>query len=234
MDFSTEAILKRMKAELKNEDSHIEGSFTMDNLQAVSEELGRFHAMNIVPLKEAIADRKDNVSTSGNERHYIQWAKEVENEAGEKVVGNARAYGVRDGSGIVYVALISNSAEAPSPEIVQLVTDYIQARRPVGAKPIITAAEAVEIEIGGIIEVKQGFDIASIKSQAVTAIKKYFTEIAFMNSKVVLNYYRLGILISEIPGVKEVIDYSVNRNKDSIEAEYNQYFSLKGLILNGN
>ena len=45
MDFTTDGILARMKGSLKNEDSRIEGSFTMDNLQAVSEELARFNAM---------------------------------------------------------------------------------------------------------------------------------------------------------------------------------------------
>lgn len=35
MDFSAEGILARLKGELKNGDTHMEGSFTMDNLQAV-------------------------------------------------------------------------------------------------------------------------------------------------------------------------------------------------------
>ena len=43
--FTADGILARMKGSLKNEDSRIEGSFTMDNLQAVSEELARFNAM---------------------------------------------------------------------------------------------------------------------------------------------------------------------------------------------
>ena len=33
MDFSAEGILARMKAALKNEDTKMEGSFSMDNLQ---------------------------------------------------------------------------------------------------------------------------------------------------------------------------------------------------------
>ena len=50
MDFSTEGILARMKSALKNEDTKMEGSFSMDNLQAVSEELARFNEMRIIPL----------------------------------------------------------------------------------------------------------------------------------------------------------------------------------------
>ena len=48
MDFSAEGILARMKGALKNEDTKMEGSFSMDNLQAVAEELARLDAMRIV------------------------------------------------------------------------------------------------------------------------------------------------------------------------------------------
>ena len=52
------------------------------------------------------------------------------------MVGNARAYGVRDGSGVVYVALITPEATAPSEETIHLVEEYIKTQRPVGAKPL--------------------------------------------------------------------------------------------------
>lgn len=54
MDFSAEGILARMKAALKNEDTKMEGSFSMDNLQAVAEELARLDAMRIVPLMNTL------------------------------------------------------------------------------------------------------------------------------------------------------------------------------------
>ena len=56
MDFSAEGILARMKAALKNEDTKMEGSFSMDNLQAVAEELARLDAMRIVPLMNTLTD----------------------------------------------------------------------------------------------------------------------------------------------------------------------------------
>lgn len=39
MEFTATEILARLKMGLKNEDTRIEGSFSMDNLQAVAEEL---------------------------------------------------------------------------------------------------------------------------------------------------------------------------------------------------
>ena len=70
MDFSAEGILERMKASLRNEDTKMEGSFSMDNLQAVSEELARFDSMRIIPLMNTLTDKEDDMGTSGNERHY--------------------------------------------------------------------------------------------------------------------------------------------------------------------
>ena len=71
MDWTAADILARMKADLKNDDSRIEGSFTMDNLQAVSEELARYGSMLIQPLWDEIDLRIDEVITSGNENHYV-------------------------------------------------------------------------------------------------------------------------------------------------------------------
>ena len=80
MDFTADGILARMKGSLKNEDSRIEGSFTMDNLQAVSEELARFNAMLIAPLQDELAAQGSDMGTSGNEKHYVKWAKSFQSK----------------------------------------------------------------------------------------------------------------------------------------------------------
>ena len=85
MDFTADGILARMKGNLKNEDSRIEGSFTMDNLQAVSEELARFNAMLIAPLQDELAAQGSDMGTSGNEKHYVKWAKEATDAQGKRV-----------------------------------------------------------------------------------------------------------------------------------------------------
>lgn len=232
--FSAENILARMKAELKNADSHIEGSFSMDNLQAVSEELARFNAMLIDPLREDLQNKKDELYTSGNERHYEQWAKEVVDGNGNRIIGNARAYGVRDGSGVVYLALISIQAAAPSEAEVQLVENYIATKRPVGAKPIVMAAEPINIKISGVITLKDGYDLSEIRLAAVQNVREYFAENAFQYSQSALNYYRIGMILGAVNGVKEILDYTVNDNRESIPAEYDKYFTLEELVLNGS
>lgn len=235
MDWTAADILARMKADLKNDDSRIEGSFTMDNLQAVSEELARYGSMLIQPLWDEIDLRIDEVITSGNENHYVFWAKQVEDESGAKVVGNARAYGVRDGSGTVYLALISPEATAPTEDVVELVEAYIQTQRPVGAKPVISAAEEVEVTVNGIIELQEGANIETIRSQAQTELTNYLAEIALTGqADTTLNYYRVGMIIGAIDGVKEIVNYTINNGEESINADYSQFFALKGLTLNAS
>ena len=114
LEWSASDILARLKAGLKNEDTRIEGSFSMDNMQAVSEELARYNSMLIKPLWDEIDLRIDEVITSGNENHYAFWARQVENAEGKRVIGSARVHGVRDGSGIVHVALLTPEAGAPT------------------------------------------------------------------------------------------------------------------------
>ena len=121
MDFSAEGILARMKASLKNEDTRIEGSFTMDNLQAVAEELARFNAMRIVPLMSDLAEKEDDMGTSGNEKHYVRWAKEAVNASGSKIVGNAKVNAPRDGTGFVSVAIISVEVRRPTADEIRIV-----------------------------------------------------------------------------------------------------------------
>lgn len=234
MDFSADGILKRLKTGLKHDSNQMEGGFVMDNLLAVSEELARFHAMLIMPLKEEIAIKKEDVATSGNERHYVQWAKEVTDGDGKKVVGNARAYGVRDGSGVVYLAIISPSAAAPDEAAVKLVEEYIHTQRPVGAKPVITAAQAVGIMVNAVIEVKDGFDLDTITEKVRAKIQEYFTETAFQKTAATLNYYRIGTIISSVDGVKEIIQCTLNGQNDSIPANFDEYFTLEGLVVNGS
>lgn len=49
-----------------------------------------------------------------------------------------------------------------------------------------------------------------------------------------MNYYRIGMLIGGTPGVKEIVEYTVNEGGESMTADYDQFFTLKGLTLNAS
>ena len=231
MDFTAEGILERMKQDLKNPDTRIEGSFTMDNLQAVSEELARFNFMRLVPLEELLNTQQEDMATSGNERHYIKWAKEATNAEGRKVAGNARVSSPRDGTGNVWIAIISMSASRPTPEEVRIVQEYINTKRPVGANPVVSAAEGIPVEIVCAIRLKSGHSEETVKRKIKENIQEYLVEIAFQRNQMVLNYYRISNILGDADGVDELVELTVNGDKDSIPADYNKYFELKEVIV---
>ena len=232
MDFSAEGILARMKASLRNEDTKMEGSFSMDNLQAVSEELARFDSMRIVPLMNTLTDKEDDMGTSGNERHYVRWAKEATDEDGNAIVGNAKVDTPRDGTGLVSVAILTVDAQPPTAEQIKMVQEYIDNMRPVGANPVVSAAEGIQVAIICSIVKMSGYTDETVKARIKSAIENHFTQIAFQSGTVSLNYYKISNIISGVDGVKEVGNLKVNGAQDSIIAEYNKYFALQELIVN--
>lgn len=231
MDFTAEEILARMRAELKNEDTKMEGSFSMDNLQAVSEELARFNAMRIVPLLNELEERESDMGTSGNERHYVQWAKEAENPAGEKIAGNAKVSSPRDGTGNVFIYIVTVGAAAPTREEIAMVQAYIDSKRPVGANPTVSAAESIAIRIEVSIRRDSGSTEELLKERMRKAIQEYFLSIAFQSGIISLNYYKIGNIISGVDGVRELAELTVNGGKESITADYDKYFSFEELIV---
>lgn len=232
MDFSAEGILERMKTSLKNEDTKMEGSFSMDNLQAVSEELARFDSMRIIPLMNTLTDKEDDMGTSGNEKHYVRWAKEATDEKGNVIVGNAKVDAPRDGTGLVSVAILTVDAKPPTEEQIRIIQEYINSMRPVGANPVVSAAESIQVLIVCSIVKMSGYTEETVKAQIRSAVENYFTQIAFQSGTASLNYYKISNIISGVDGVKEVGNLKVNGAQDSIIAEYNKYFALQELIVN--
>lgn len=232
MDFTAEGILARMKADLKNEDTKMEGSFSMDNLQAVSEELARFNAMRIVPLMNTLTDKEEDMGTSGNERHYVRWAKEATDAEGNVIVGNAKVDTPRDGTGLVSIAILTLDATPPTEVQIRFVQEYINSMRPVGADPVVMAAESIPVIVLCNVVKKAGYTDEMLKTQIRSSIENYFTQIAFQSGTVSLNYYKISNIISGVDGVKEMEELKVNGSQDSIAAEYNKYFALQELIVN--
>lgn len=231
MDFTAEGILARMKAALKNEDTKLEGSFSMDNLQAVAVELARFNAMLIVPILNDLSDRESDMGTSGNERHYIQWAKEVKKD-GEKIVGNAKVYSPRNGTGDVYISIISITASTPSEEDIRFVQEYIDGKRPVGANPIVAAAASIPVSIACSVKKEAGYTEETLYTQIQKNIQTYLFENAFRSGTLSLNYYKISSIISGTDGIMEVNDLTINEARESIVAEYNEFFELEELSVN--
>ncbi len=228
MEFDAVSVCQRMRDDLKNPTNKLEGGFCMDNLQAVSEEVARLYYQTIVPLKAKIAENKEELVTSGNENHYVYWAKQVPG------VGNARSYAVRDGSGSVYVAVVTDQAGTPGQELLDAVAAHIAECRPVGAGPIIVAATSIPVTVAGSVVLKTGYTIEEVTEVFRQRLAAHLLEIAFSKSDPNLSYHKVGNLLFAVDGVADVPDYTINGGRESIAGEFDQYFSLQEVSLSAS
>lgn len=226
MDLDAVSICARMRADLQNPANRLEGGFCMDNLQAVSEEIARLNSWELEPLRAKIAEAKEELITSGNENHYIYWAKKVPG------VGSARAVGVRDGSGEVLVAVVDAQAQTPDNKLLEEVAAYIETQRPVGARPIIVGAAGVPMRIEGQVVLKPGYGVNEICAAFRRQLQEHFLQIAFSKSNPNLSYHLVGSMLFGTAGVADVPEYTLNGAMASIEGSFDQYFTLEEVILN--
>lgn len=223
MDFDAASVLARMRADLQNATNRIEGGFTMDNLQAVAEEFARIGAMYLEPLKALIAQNHEELITSGNENHYVYWAKQV------KGVGNARAKGLRDGSGIVTVAVVTDLADTPGQELLDAVEAHILTQRPVGGVPVIVGMLGINVTIYGVVNLRPGYTLEAVTAAYRNSLQAHFQELAFDKQSPSLSYHKLNSMLFAVDGVADVQDFKVNNGTASIEGRFYEYFKLAGV-----
>lgn len=259
MEFTSDAILKRMMDCLKNPVSKIEGSFTMDNLQAVSQELARIFMMEIQPIPDHVLldtaegeylDRKaldynetrlpgeDDSSFRGRILQKIQNPLTSGNKNhyvywAKKVlhVGDAKCVPCWNGGGTVKVIVLSDEKGVPSEETLQAVRDYIEENRPVGAKVTVVGATPIPVTIEVSIVMATGFGFSEAKESIGQYIREYLDNIAFQDNTP-LSYYKIGERIFSAPGVQDIDTYTINGEKLSISAEVGEFFQLQEAIIN--
>ena len=254
MDFTYEAILGRIAAALQNPVNRVEGGFSMDNAQAVAQEIARLVAMEVSLIPDrvfldtaegAYLDRKgldyneqrlegesddayrarilqkiQNPLTSGNENHYVYWAKKVPG------VGDAKCVPGWNGPGTVKVIVLSDMLEVPTEETLRAVSAYIEGNRPVGASVTVEAAVPILVSITVELTLEPGSGLEDAKAAIIQDLRAYLAGIAFKDNAQ-LSYYRIGDRIFNAPGVRDITAYSVNGGTASIPAGEGEFFRLQ-------
>lgn len=103
-------------------------------------------------------------ATSGNPQHYCNWALEVSG------VGAASCIRCWNGRGTVKVVVVDSNFESPEDELIERVAAYIEARRPIGAKVTVNAAEPVTVNIN--VDITGSVDMDSFKAGVIKYFKK--------------------------------------------------------------
>lgn len=177
-------------------------------------------------FRSRILDKIQKPITSGNVYHYEYWAKQV---AG---VGSAKVVPCWAGAGTVKVIILSSEGDVPDDLIIQNVADFIQENRPIGADVTVVEAEPISIVIHSELELNINYSIDTITQNIKIAIQNYLNSIAFDDTKI-LSYYKIGDIIFDVDGVSDIISYTINGEISSIKPEFDGFFKLDEVIING-
>ena len=145
-------------------------------------------------------------ATSGNQKQYKQWAKEVEG------VGDAVILPRTPSRGSVTVVIINAEKKKASDELCTKVFDYIEERRPIGADVYVESAKEVPLNIRlSITTVEEAKDYAqAIKDELAKWLKTQAFAVEY------ISYAKIGDHILSVPGILDYSDLFVNDVKANI------------------
>lgn len=140
-------------------------------------------------------------STGGNKADYENWAMEVSGVGGVSVIP------LRDGDGTVSIAIIGTDKKPADAATVTAAQNHIDDQAPIGAQPTVEAATQVIIDISATITIAIGYDAATVKANATTAVDNYIQGQAFNKTDNDIRYAKVGDAILNTDGVID-LDYS--------------------------
>lgn len=155
---------------------------------------------------------RQNEATSGNAAHYRKWATEV---AG---ILDAYVIPVWNGPNTVKVIVLSANRDAPSPEKIQEVKDYINSIRPVfgDADPVtVEAAVEIPINIVATVELDEGVAIEDVQADYEQAMQDYLDTLAF-GAVDTARVVRLENALLDVIGIIDIPSFTVNGAESNI------------------
>jgi uncharacterized phage protein gp47/JayE len=153
-------------------------------------------------FRERILERLRNPASSGCERDYIRWAKEVSG------VEDARCIPRWDGPGTVKVVLAGAGMTAADPDVVADCFNYIEEERPIGALVTVVSATPVEINIAADVVLQQGFTAAAVAEALDPVLTEWLREQAFAANYI--SYAHVGKLLLGMNGVLDYDNLTIN------------------------
>ena len=161
---------------------------------------------------------KKTPPTSGNERHYHQWALEVNG------VGAASVIRCWDGPGTVKVIIADMALKPVTEELRAEVAAYIETQRPVTAEVTVVGAAGVPVDVSVTVTTDGTvcprasslapagqFTLSNLDTQQelTERLAEYLGDIAFTDGAAVV-YNRVLALVMGLPGVTDCTDLTVN------------------------
>lgn len=160
-------------------------------------------------LRARILTKTKLPSTSGNKYDYYNWAMECEG------VGAAKIFPLANGPGTVKVVITSSEQAAAGDSLVELVRNYIEERRPIGAAVSVISAVEKEISITAKVKLKNGVNLGTAQELFLSEFTNFLRGGAFDLAYVSLA--RTGNLLLNTAGVEDFSDLTLNGQSKNIE-----------------
>lgn len=169
---------------------------------------------------------KKTPPTSGNDRHYHQWALEVNG------VGAASVIRCWDGPGTVKVIIADMALHPVTEELRAEVAAYIETQRPVTAEVTVESAAGVPIEVSVTVTTDGTVFKLDTERALTERLAEYLGEIAFTEGATVV-YNRVLALVMGLPGVTDCADLKVNGGTANVPLDETQIPLLGTVTVSG-
>ncbi|MGO5095619.1 baseplate J/gp47 family protein [Agathobaculum sp. LCP25S3_E8] len=169
---------------------------------------------------------KKTPPTSGNDRHYHQWALAVNG------VGAASVIRCWDGPGTVKVIIADMALRPVEEELRAEVAAYIETQRPVTAEVTVESAAGVPVEVSVTVTTDGTVSKLNTEQELTERLAEYLGEIAFTEGAEVV-YNRVLALVMGLPGVTDCSGLTVNGGTANVPLDATQLPMLGTVTVNG-
>ena len=159
-------------------------------------------------LFERIDFRRKRPATSGNENHYIEWARACDG------VGAVKVQRLWDGPGTVRIILVGDDSRPVDDTVAANCAAYIETQRPVGAEVTVISAVGAPISVSASVTLDKTATAAAAQAEFKDKLAAYLQPMAF--EETVVYYTRIGALLSSVAGVIDYEDLLVNGGTDNV------------------
>jgi uncharacterized phage protein gp47/JayE len=146
-------------------------------------------------------------ATSGNAYQYKQWALEVPG------VGDAKVFPLDSGPGTVTVLVVDDN-KAIVGGLPEIVAEYIETVRPIGATVTVASPTAKQISVTASLILDGSKTIDEVKMAFNAALESFLSDTVFTTYSI--SYAKLGGLLLDTVGVEDYNSLTINSGTGNV------------------
>lgn len=171
--------------------------------------------------RQRILDYLKEDATNANKQQYEQWARSVPGVQ-KAVIKSAEVMGA--GNVGVFVSAINQTV---SDELIANVKTHIESVQPINATVLVQSLNYVNIDINATLSLKDGYTTTDVKDEFIVYLNEYLPTV-----ENIVSYFRVSELLFQCTGVEDVVEYTLNGNKTSVEIGDTDYATVGEVVIN--